>query len=93
MSGLFRYAVVLACVSVHAVSAADIHPETEARTVAYATEHDAPETAPHRRAPLPPALLPTRPRPADADASPGPYPAVETLRIRRCDPVNPPPRP
>ncbi len=92
MSGLFRCAVVLACVSVHAVDAAEMDPETVGGIVADLAEHHMPETAPHRRAPLPPALLPMLRPLVPGDLAPTPHPAVETLRIERCDAVDPPPR-
>lgn len=92
MSGRFRYAVVLACVCVYAVDAAEMEPETEARIVADLAEHYAPGTAPHRRTPLPPALLPMLRPLVPGDLAPEPHPAVETLRVGRCDAVDPPPR-
>ena len=92
MSGLFRYAVVLACVCAGAVDAAEIDPETEVGIVVDLAEHHTPETAAHRRTPLPPTLLPML-RPLDpGNLAPEPHPAFETLRIGRCDAVDPPPR-
>ena len=93
MSRLFRYAVVLACVCAYPLGAAETDPETEARILADLAEHDASETARHRRAPLPPTLLPMLKPIAPGDPAAAPHPAVETLRIGRCDPVDPPPRP
>ncbi|MYE11939.1 MAG: hypothetical protein F4X99_09800 [Gammaproteobacteria bacterium] len=90
MSGLFRYAVVLACVRVCAVDAAEIDPETEVGIVADLAEYHTPETAPHRRTPLPPALLPMLRPLVPGDLAPEPHPAAETLRIGRCDAVDPP---
>lgn len=92
MSGLFRCAVVLACASACSVGAAEVEPETEPPVLTSLAERYPSETAPHRRALLPPALMPTRRPPASAVRSPDPQPAVETLRIERCDPVDPPPR-
>ena len=92
MSGLFLYAVVLACAYVCAVDAAEVDCESEARILSDLAEHHTPETAPHRRTPLPPVLLPTLRPYAAADRSPGPDRAAEPLRIGRCDAVDPPPR-
>lgn len=92
MSGLFRCAVVVACVCVHAVGAAEVDRETVVGIVADLAEHHTPETAPHRRTPLPPALLPMLRPLVPGDLTPGPHRAVETLPVGRCDAVDPPPR-